>query len=496
MPETPLKSPWGTYPTPELLDDLIVEIQDSENTPREFQSLSVGDPYPDPKKVLLQGQDYYFCKTVALSHNRAQFWFSRGEYQNQDLYNYDIDFVSDSADHPIFVRRYLTRRDVRAAGLATVARGAAFTGIFSIYVTNGGTGYDPENPPAVSFAGGTGSGCTATALVTKAGVVQWVRITNEGSGYTDDPPVVTIDPPTAGTTAEATAYMQESTTVLIKQKWNELPTEDPRYSLFLFETRIYQTFPGPVLTEWNFVPRIYRLAKIEKNLVLASEVPSSEYHAALLPGEIIEYQPLTDVYSAKIVTTLPTTGLVWEDGGEDNDVVYSAFINHRFPDQITENPNIYILAAVSDSGKVVIDFAWDCKCDEGYAGPCVAEVRERYTYDPTDAAFIAALPSPTLVIPKAQTVIGGVYRAGGDQPIANLYTVQIPMSLHPLLTIGIIANGEELPIFSGTFVGTEEIPATSPTGFSTGDTLVLVEQPERLGIAGLWMVRIITTTHP
>lgn len=483
----PKSSPWQDYATPELLDGVVQEIVDSENVPRQFQNLAPGTPYPDPKKY----PGYFFLKAVALSHNRVQFWWSLGQFQNQDLYNYDLDFVSDSADHPIFVRRYLTRRDVQASGAATAARASAFTGIFSIYVTNGGTGYDPEAPPTVTVAGNA----TAVALVTKAGVVQWIRITSEGSSYATAP-VVTIAAPSAGTQATADAFIQAATTVLIKQRWQQLPTEDPRYPLFLLETRIYQTFPGPVLREWNFVPRIYRLAKIEKNLLLASDVPTNEYHQALSPGEVIEYQPLTSVYSAKIVTTLPTTGLVWEDGGSANDVVYQAFINYRFPDQVLEDPNIYILAAVSDSGSVAIDFAWDCKCDEGYAGPCRAEVRERYTYDPTDAAFIAALPVPTLVIPKAQTVIGGIYRTGGTQPIANLYTVQLPMSLHPQLSVGIIANGQPLPIFSGTFVGTEVIEATDPPAFGEGDEIVIVEQPERLGMAGLWMTRIITIYHP
>lgn len=481
----PKQIPWATQPTPELLDGLIVAVYDSENVPREYRLLSPGEPHPDPKKF----PDYYFCKAVVGSYNRTQFWFSLGVYQNQDLYNYDLDFVSDSADHPIYIRRYLTRRDVQAAGLATVARATPFTGVFSIYVTDGGTGYDPENPPAVTVTG-DGSGCTAVALVTKAGVIQYVRITAEGSGFTTAPAVSF-----SSGTATAIAVIQSPSTVLIKQRWQQLPTEDPRYPLFLLETRIYQTFEGPPLLEWNFVPRIYRLAKIVKNLLLASDVPSAEYHEFLAPGQVIEYQPLTSVYSAKIVTTLPTTGLVWEDGGSANDVVYQAFINYRFPDQILEDPNIYVILTSNNSGIYSMDFAWDCKVEEGYAGPCVAEVRERYTYDPTNAAFIASLPTPTSIIPKAQTVFSGIWKQGGDQAIARFYTVQIPLTLHPHLDVGFIVNG--VPIPPGmTSLGTQEILATSPPSFGTGDELVTVEQPERLGIAGLWMVRIITITHP
>ena len=60
-------------------------------------------------------------------------------------------------------------------------------GVFSITLSNGGSGYTSN--PTVSFTGGGGSGATATVVRT-GNIVTAVTITNPGSGYTSAPTVV------------------------------------------------------------------------------------------------------------------------------------------------------------------------------------------------------------------------------------------------------------------------------------------------------------------
>ena len=72
---------------------------------------------------------------------------------------------------------------VVATGTATVTSGS----VSSIAVTNGGTNYN--NYPIITVSGGGGSGATAVATVSAAGVITGITVTNGGSGYTSTPTV-------------------------------------------------------------------------------------------------------------------------------------------------------------------------------------------------------------------------------------------------------------------------------------------------------------------
>ena len=83
-----------------------------------------------------------------------------------------------------------------ATATATLSGGA----VSAIAITGGGNAY--SFPPAVTIAGGGGSGATATAVLTN-GMVTGITITNSGSGYTSAP-AVTIAPPLATAVDAAT----------------------------------------------------------------------------------------------------------------------------------------------------------------------------------------------------------------------------------------------------------------------------------------------------
>lgn len=78
--------------------------------------------------------------------------------------------------------------------------------VASITVNTGGTGYDAENPPAVTITGGGGSGARAVAQVIN-GAVEAIIVTHGGFGYTTTPTVTIAAPPGSNTQATATAVL-------------------------------------------------------------------------------------------------------------------------------------------------------------------------------------------------------------------------------------------------------------------------------------------------
>src|SRR5262249_53196867 len=65
--------------------------------------------------------------------------------------------------------------------------GVSLTGVLSINVTTGGSGYQSASPPVVHFLG-SGTGATATAVVVN-GAVTAINVTNPGSGFTAPPSI-------------------------------------------------------------------------------------------------------------------------------------------------------------------------------------------------------------------------------------------------------------------------------------------------------------------
>jgi hypothetical protein len=280
--------------------------------------------------------------------------------------------------------------------------------------------------------------------------------------------------------------VQGSACYLISQKTQQFPEDDPRFSLFLIEVRVYHTLPGPTLTRWEYQERIERYVKVDKRLIRKSLVPADPNAIDLADGVVREYQDLSARYTAEITTTVPTD-IAWENDGED--FVYEGTIETRFPDQVTEDPVVIVAFAYSNEGTLAVSYGWDIKVEEGYAGPCRAVITERYTFDPTDAAFIAALPSPTQVFPKAETVWVSTAGLFNNGPRADVLSFVVPLTLHPELEI--TAN---VPGSPATWKPTVE--ATVPTQFSTGDSILKVSEPQRVGIGGLWVVRMIELFHP
>lgn len=481
---TPLNQPWSTFPTEEILDDLIVEVLDSQNAEGMYAPLPPGTPHPNQSEY----PGYLFLKQQAVSHDRVQRWWTTGSYQNQDLYNYDIGYSGESSSHPLFVRRYLTRRDAyaAAAGLTT------FSGVWLVAVTDPGSGYDKDSPPQVSFSGGAGAGATATALVNVDGTIAWIRVTKEGTGYTSAP-TVAIAAPVSGVTATATATIQATTVLLVSQNAAELPPDDPRHSLFLRVTRVYESLPGPTLTRWPFLARLRRYAKVQRRFIASSTVPADMNDVERTPGVIVEYFETDNANKSVEITTTLGTSFVWT--AEDaHDYIYPATVRFAFPDEIKTSANggvdpKFIYLGILSGSSYAADVELQVDLIDGYSGPCQGRVTERYTYDPLDAAFQAALPTITVIKPE-RNVVYSYMGVAGNNLIADVHAWQIPSSLHPEIEI----DNADLPGFI-TSDGTRNIPATTPTTIADGAWIVADIQPEKLE-GDLWVFRIIEVQKP
>jgi len=80
-------------------------------------------------------------------------------------------------------------------GVAVTVGIATTGGVGIITVTDGGSSYSSSSPPIITFSAPlSGSTAIGTAIVSAAGSVTGIRLTNTGVGYTA-PPTITIAPP-------------------------------------------------------------------------------------------------------------------------------------------------------------------------------------------------------------------------------------------------------------------------------------------------------------
>ena len=563
MPRKPYEVPITGRPTPEILDELLIDT--IEYNKAGYGPLHVGAPHPNAR-------DFPTHKLIK-EEATPEFGVYKRYYANgffvQDAYNYDISYTAESNSHPVFVRRYLERRDQ----YEPLTKESILDGVWLVRVTNGGTGYGPTTTATVT--GGGGSGATVGVYVNALGVIQWIYVTNEGSGYTSVPSInivgtgvggaataiihrdigivgsvtmtnvgsgyssapavsftgggglgatavsqidaagkvrtVTI---TAfgsgytsapgvvftgggGTLAAGTAVLETAKFVLVKEDAKELPADDPRASLFLLVTRVYETLSGPVLVDQEYQPFIDDFVRVEKRLVRASTVPGDMHWVTQTDGQITEYHQLTKYRSAQIVSKI-NTAIAWENGGAD--FVYEGTANFSFPDELLTVDQQSLFAGGTMEWLFVYAFSdntliWDIdlpfNIKEGYSGPCRATFTRRYTFNPTNAGFIAALPTVTQINPQAHKLYTYGWYAGGNL-IAKILTFPIPSTLHGAITLN--SGGLNTPP-AGAYSLNQTIDATVPPGLPSGTAVVASIKPQ-LWRFGLWVYDVVTVFVP
>jgi hypothetical protein len=122
---------------------------------------------------------------------------------------------------------------------ATATATRTGTQVTAITPVNGGGGYLSGYSPTVSITGGGGTGATAKAIVSPAGVVTGFQVTNPGTGYTTNP-TVALSSPAVTTAAQLEAFVAVllgNTTGQATWSWvfangltgaNALPTAAPK----------------------------------------------------------------------------------------------------------------------------------------------------------------------------------------------------------------------------------------------------------------------------
>jgi hypothetical protein len=358
--------------------------------------------------------------------------------------------------------------------------------VSEITVTNGGSGY--TSAPTVTITG-TGTGATATAQVFDGEVVA-IRVTSYGSGYSAIGTTVSFN---GGSGLGATASVTTAVVSLklVKEDVSEFGDDDPRRSLYILVTRTYESLNGPVLVDHNYEPFIDTYISSLKQIVPGSTVPGDMAYEEVTPGQIIEYRPISFHRYVKITSKINPM-IAWENGGEDFE--YRGTVNYTFPNYIVEAPVVDYVEAFKTTGgttTLAVDFGWRINVKEGYSGPCDARFIRRYTFNPENPLFIAALPQVTYIRPEAEVINDRVAYSGGNL-IAQATRFTVPSTLHPEMVVNVDTHGATIGIPNNPVA---IIPATIPTIINSGDEIVVSVKPT-LWRFGLWVYDIVIILHP
>lgn len=198
------------------------------------------------------------------------------------------------------------------------------------------------------------------------------------------------------------------------------------------------------------------LIKYTKQIVDAGTTSDEPFH---------ELQPVNKFKSILIISSIDESTL-------PEPKTWKSTIRHAFPDILTE---LEILAATDGGDK--IELAMHYELLEGYSGPCEAQFTERYM---KAADFATYSPPDVTVFKPASTQFFFASTA------PRIWSFRTPRSLHGAFTPSVDGI---TPFPSGG------IPATTPTGYSSGDQVLVSVQPEKWRL-GVWKVTEIVVTIP
>jgi len=163
-------------------------------------------------------------------------WVFATDELAESTFNAAIVYENESTTTPGFTRVYDVRRKTYEAN-PTLAYGSSLTALLSVNITAPGTGY--------TFATGTIATGATVEFVCFGGQLIDAIVTNEGTGVASGGSLtITGD----GTGATATARIQPATAVLVSQRKEEFPSDNPRSHDYVQVIRVYETLPSTILT--------------------------------------------------------------------------------------------------------------------------------------------------------------------------------------------------------------------------------------------------------
>lgn len=513
MPNIPLKTPWDLFPTSDVAETLWVELVNRHSDA--YQRIAPGTPHPDRSKypgVVLADE-----KPVDGTEDMVRrFWAS--DEQNPDTFNYGVTNALESASHPVWARRYRKKRTDTDLTLTYLT---AFSGVWLIRITDGGSGY--ETPPAVTLTGGGGTGATAVAIIDKGlKTVSWVRITAEGTSYTSVPTVAFVGGG-GGTGATAVAVMQGAAK-LVHQEIQPIDPSDSRSSVWVTVLRVWETLPGATINTTDFnrqrafgstattAVTVIATGSAEDTLpalstttldaatvaidanrkrktvtTIPAQQPVTGTHIDETTGIAIDYvklfvaagttgglsgttyteiQPIDVGLSLSIASTLRVDTV-------PADKQYFRTAQDSFPNVLKDIELFIVADSATQTGS-----AWNLI--EGYSGPLQARVTRKYmtdaeyqAWDNTDVGTIFQQRPPIVqFFPQAN-------RMAVKFGVNTLYTKDFPESLHEEI---------EFSLLGGTITAT--LPATKPTDLPYLTWIVRRIEETQIRF-GYWIIEIV-----
>lgn len=522
---------WGTpgtqYPTPNPYDVVITE--EVTNRAQVFEPVLFGTPHPTLTTALLcfQGQ------VKSNNHDKAPIRVYANPRLAQEPYNLvNKDDEANDSSYPKFVRSYLLPR-----GYTGATKGQPLSALIGLTLVSGGTGYGTllSTPGygklALAFSGGAGTGAAGFAEVA-AGIIVAVVLTNTGSGYTSAPTVSVTDPGSGESGASITALVQLQSALLVDEI--EEPAEDPFAGYFVRVTRIWERYPGVTLTGKTQASEAMgencnTSTQIIDNTT-ATTPPTQDYKllawtdeavdanrkrrtTLIMPESAFPILNFSDVDQAtgiritgtkQIVAATPTpspTGYQelqaldkWRSimispaldasslpGGEAG-IETPTLVRHSFPDILSG----LTMDIVINGSSGAIDLGMRYNLTEGYSGPCEGTITEIFLTSAQYASYVA--PSVTKYIPQSSQF----YYFGIPGSAARIWEFRTPLALHAAIAVG----PTELPDYSGAGLTgplPAGIPATVPTGYSSGNEICIDVQIEkwRMGVRRILETRVL-----
>lgn len=234
-------TPKVDFPTPDTRDKILTDNLDLKGL-TDYVALLHGAPNPDPANN--PGQR--LVKTTPIDWQFVQRIYARDRV-DQDVYNANQTFDYEDNAFPIYTRDYVELR----VSYAPLSKRSKLTGVVGAKVTNGGGGYT-QNSVNITVSGGGGSGASFMPLVNKLGVIDYIAVTSEGTGYTSAPTLAISGGTSAAT---ATALIQHPDAKLVAEQLVRMQ-DSPLDSLYVLVRRQYRLLPGAITSDRKNVANV------------------------------------------------------------------------------------------------------------------------------------------------------------------------------------------------------------------------------------------------
>ena len=296
--------------TPCQTDGFYVELVSRQDSAYQAEvPIKRGTPYAAIKgadsRIITQYADnplYFLKQTADVESMRVLFgsqfdqfviWIWATQTLSQDSYNAHITYEGENVSYPKFERVSTIKRHVWETN-PTVAYLTPLTAMISVAITAAGTGY--------TFATGTVTGGgVAVAVCFNGAIIDWI-VTVEGSSIAANAALTIVGD---GTGATATARIQPASCVLVHQEKRELPESDPLSHDYVQVIDVYETLPGPTITNETMDEEMKVKITHARTLKKISDIASG---VAIVGGNLVitELQDANSTIVAyEMVTTIP-----------------------------------------------------------------------------------------------------------------------------------------------------------------------------------------------